>query len=160
MGFGIQGTSDATSVWQQQQQNGQSLRPFANLDLSEQQRTQVRSVFQNAKSQGLTQAQVKDQIDAILTPDQQATLQADQAAQPAQPSQPDVQNAPSANSGHHHHHHHGAGGSSSSSSDPTAASSSSAASSSAGLTETDVQNQVLAAASLTQQQIQNDVFTL
>jgi Spy/CpxP family protein refolding chaperone len=69
-----------------------SLRPFANLNLTEQQRTQIRSIFQQAKSQGLSQADVQQQINAVLTPTQQAQLQSDiqafqnQSAQ-AQPPQ-------------------------------------------------------------------------
>jgi Spy/CpxP family protein refolding chaperone len=54
-----------------------SLRPFANLDLTEQQRTQIRAIFQQAKSQGLSQTQIQQQINAILTPAQQTTLQND-----------------------------------------------------------------------------------
>jgi Spy/CpxP family protein refolding chaperone len=54
-----------------------SLRPFANLDLTEDQRTQIRSIFQQAKSQGLTQTQVQQAINAVLTPAQQQQLQSD-----------------------------------------------------------------------------------
>jgi Spy/CpxP family protein refolding chaperone len=54
-----------------------SLRPFANLDLTEQQRTEIRAIFQQAKSQGLSQTQIQQQINAILTPAQQTTLQND-----------------------------------------------------------------------------------
>jgi Spy/CpxP family protein refolding chaperone len=54
-----------------------SLRPFANLDLTEAQRTQIRAIFQQAKSQGLSQTQIQQQINAILTPAQQTTLQND-----------------------------------------------------------------------------------
>jgi Spy/CpxP family protein refolding chaperone len=54
-----------------------SLRPFANLNLSEDQRSQIRSIFQQAKSQGLSQTQVQQAINAVLTPDQQAQLQSD-----------------------------------------------------------------------------------
>jgi Spy/CpxP family protein refolding chaperone len=58
-----------------------SLRPFANLDLTEDQRTQIRSIFKTAKTDGSTQAQIQQQIFAILTPTQQTTLQNDIAAQ-------------------------------------------------------------------------------
>jgi len=208
MSFGIQGTSDPTSLLlQQQQQSGSGMRQFANLNLSEQQRTQIRSIFQNAKAQGLTRSQVQDQIKAILTPAQQATmpagsqsasdpfanlnLSAQQQTQVTQilqsakssgqswsqtqsqinavltPAQQqtfasDVQTAQSAHSGHHHHHHDGDGaGSSSSGQTATAAApSSSATSLSNGLTEADVQNQVLAAGAINQQQLQNDVLSL
>jgi Spy/CpxP family protein refolding chaperone len=54
-----------------------SLRPFANLDLTEDQRTQIRAIFQQAKSQGLSQTQVQQAINAVLTPAQQQTLQSD-----------------------------------------------------------------------------------
>jgi Spy/CpxP family protein refolding chaperone len=54
-----------------------SLRPFANLNLTEAQRTQIRSIFQQAKSQGLSQSQIQQEINAVLTPDQQAQLQTD-----------------------------------------------------------------------------------
>jgi len=54
-----------------------SLRPFANLDLTEQQRTQIRAIFQQAKTQGLSQTQIQQQINAVLTPAQQTTLQND-----------------------------------------------------------------------------------
>ena len=58
-----------------------SLRPFANLNLTEDQRTQIRSIFKTAKTDGSTQAQIQQQIFAILTPTQQTTLQSDIAAQ-------------------------------------------------------------------------------
>jgi len=54
-----------------------SLRPFANLDLTEAQRTQIRAIFQQAKTQGLSQTQIQQQINAVLTPAQQTTLQND-----------------------------------------------------------------------------------
>ena len=54
-----------------------SLRPFANLDLTESQRTQIRAIFQQAKTQGLSQTQIQQQINAVLTPAQQTTLQND-----------------------------------------------------------------------------------
>jgi Spy/CpxP family protein refolding chaperone len=101
---GIQSTSLAGTPSPYGTPDGsQSLRPFANLDLSEDQRTQIRSILQQAKSQGLSQTDVQNQIDGVLTPDQQTTLQSD------------VQNARSASSGHHHHHHGGGGQASSSS---------------------------------------------
>ena len=150
MSFGLQGISDPTAA-AQQQQSAPSLQPFANLDLSEQQRTQIRSIFQSAQSGGLSQSQVQDQINAVLTPAQQQTLQSD------------VQTAQGATPGHHHHHHHGAGGSSSASSgQTTSAGTSTAASSSSasgGLTESAIQNQVLAATSINQQQLQSEVLS-
>jgi Spy/CpxP family protein refolding chaperone len=107
---GIQGTSltgglspDATSG------GSQTLRPFANLNLTEDQRTKIRSILQQAKAQGLSAADVQKQINGVLTTDQQTTLQSD------------VQKAQSAPSGHHHHHHGSGGGSASSSSSSSSA---------------------------------------
>jgi len=54
-----------------------SLRPFANLNLTEAQRKQIRSIFQQAQSQGLSQTQIQQQINAVLTPAQQSQLQSD-----------------------------------------------------------------------------------
>ena len=103
MSFGVQGSTDAANLVGQQQQQGstQNLRPFANLDLSEDQRTQIRQIMSDARSQGLSESQVQTQINAVLTPQQQQTLQQD------------VQTAQSSGSGHHHHHSHGSGGPSS-----------------------------------------------
>ncbi len=125
--------------------NGGTLQPFANLDLTETQRTQIRSIFQNAKSEGLSQAQVQQQISAVLTPQQQQTFQTD------------VQNAQSTHSGRHHHHHGGGGSSSQSNADSITSSTPSATAPTNGLTETDVQNQVAAANSVILQQLQNEV---
>jgi len=63
-----------------------SLRPFANLNLTEEQRTQIRAIFKEAKSQGLSQTQIQQQINAVLTTAQQSTLQSDIAAFQAQQS--------------------------------------------------------------------------
>jgi hypothetical protein len=60
----------------------QSLQPFANLDLSEAQRTSLRSIFTNAKKTGESQADVQKQVDALLTTAQQKTLAADIKAGP------------------------------------------------------------------------------
>ena len=59
--------------------NGPTLRPFANLDLTEDQRKQIRQILQTAQSQGTSQSNVQTQIDAVLTPEQQQLLQADLA---------------------------------------------------------------------------------
>ena len=75
-----------------------SLRPFSKLNLTEDQRIQLRSILHNAKSQGLSKADVKKQIDAVLTPDQQATLAADQQYRSAQ-LQSTMQNASASGSG-------------------------------------------------------------
>jgi signal transduction histidine kinase len=62
---------------------------FANLNLTPAQQTQINQILQNAQNQGLTQAQTQAQIDAVLSPAQQATLQQD------------------LKQGHHHHHRSG-----------------------------------------------------
>lgn len=111
MSFGVQGVNDPFGAAQQGTDPSTSLRPFANLDLSSQQRTQIRQILGNAKSQGLSQSQVQSQIDGVLTPQQQQTMQTDLQ-----------QSQGSSTSGHHHHHgHHGGGQSSaaSASSDTT-----------------------------------------
>jgi Spy/CpxP family protein refolding chaperone len=77
--FGIQGTTAGTSS--AVSQSGSSLRPFANLDLTEQQRKQIRQIFQTAQSQGTSQSDVQSQINAILTPAQQQQLQTDLQSQ-------------------------------------------------------------------------------
>jgi Spy/CpxP family protein refolding chaperone len=58
-------------------QSGQSLQPFANLDLTEAQRTSLRAILANAKKTGESKADVTKQIDALLTPAQQQTLASD-----------------------------------------------------------------------------------
>jgi Spy/CpxP family protein refolding chaperone len=126
MSFGVQGIGDPSQL--DGSSTTTSLRGFANLDLTEDQRTQLRAIFKTAKTEGLSQDQVQSQIDNVLTPAQQQTLQTD------------VQNARSAHSGHHHHH--GGGGS---------------ATSVNGVTEADIQNQIAAATALTQQQLQSEV---
>jgi Spy/CpxP family protein refolding chaperone len=64
-------------------QSGQSLQPFANLDLTEAQRTSLRAILANAKKTGESKADVTKQIDALLTPAQQQTLASDLKAGPA-----------------------------------------------------------------------------
>lgn len=54
-----------------------SLRPFANLDLTEDQRKKIRDIFKTAKADGLSDTQIQDQINAVLTPDQLTTLEND-----------------------------------------------------------------------------------
>jgi hypothetical protein len=115
-------------------QSQQSLQPFANLDLTQAQRTSLRSIFTNAKQNGTSQAQVQQQVDAVLSPAQQKTLQSDLSAFRAE------------------HHHHGqadaapadsaASTGSASGTTPTAASSTTALSLIAN-----VQNQIAAATS-------------
>jgi Spy/CpxP family protein refolding chaperone len=81
-------------------QSQQSLQPFSNLNLTEAQRTQLRSIFTAAKQNGTSQADVQSQVNAVLTPAQQQTFASDLKA----------------GGGHHHHHH----SESSSSSQPSA----------------------------------------
>jgi len=130
---------------------GPNLRPFANLNLTDDQSSQIRSILQNAQSQGTSSSDVQSQINAVLNPQQQQTLQADLQAQKG--------------GGHHHHHHHAAAGSQSSSS---SAPSTSAAEEPAlvpadptlqsGVSATDIQNQSTAASTIAQQQLQNDLL--
>jgi Spy/CpxP family protein refolding chaperone len=80
MSFGVQSTT--TDPWSTQANgtsgSSTSLRPFSNLNLSETQRTQIRSILQTAKQNGTSHADVQSQINGVLTPDQQATLQTSQ----------------------------------------------------------------------------------
>lgn len=205
MSFGVQGTT--SDPWASQQTGGSSstsLRPFSNLNLTEDQRTKIRSILQTAKSQGTSQSDVQSQVNAVLSPSQQQTLQSNlqqiaasssssqqQTASPSSlfanlnltssqqqqiqsilqtahangnstsdvqsqimavltPSQQstfqsNVQNAQSAGSGRHHHH--GGGGGATSTTDGTLS-----ATLANGLSQTDIQNAVLAAQSLLNQQ--------
>jgi len=97
----------------------QSLQPFSNLNLTEAQRTQLRSVFTAAKQNGTSKADVQSQVNAVLTPAQQQTLAADLKA------------------GGGHHHHHQSESSSSSQSSATAVGSTSATPSTADDTTID-----------------------
>lgn len=58
-------------------QGQQSLQPFSNLDLTEAQRASLRSIFTTAKQSGAPQADVQQQVNAVLTPAQQQTLTSD-----------------------------------------------------------------------------------
>lgn len=58
-------------------QSQQSLQPFANLDLTEAQRTQLRSIFTAAKHSGSSPSDVQQQVDSVLSPAQQKTLAQD-----------------------------------------------------------------------------------
>jgi Spy/CpxP family protein refolding chaperone len=109
MSFGVQGVNNSLGT-AQQGDGSSSMRPFANLNLTSDQRSEIRSILSNAKSQGTSEAQVQTQINAVLTPQQQQTLQTDQ------------QQGQGTQAGHHHHHHHGGGGSSSTSSTTSATS--------------------------------------
>jgi Spy/CpxP family protein refolding chaperone len=115
MSFGVQGVNDPLAAAQQNGSAGTSLRTFANLDLTADQRTQIRSILSNAKSQGTSEAQVQSQIAGVLTPQQQQTLQTD------------LQQGQGSQAGHPHHHHHG--GPSSAASSTTSSTSSTSTSS-------------------------------
>ena len=95
-GLSVSASQSYASVGTQSQQ---SLQPFSNLDLTEAQRTQLRSIFTAAKQNGTSQADVQGQVSAVLTPAQQQTLASDLKA-----------------SGGHQHHHRSEGSSSSESS--------------------------------------------
>jgi hypothetical protein len=130
-------------------QSQPSLQPFSNLNLTEAQRTQLRSVFQAAKQNGTSQADVAQQVNSILTPAQQKTLAADITSGAAG-----------------HHHHHGGGGSSTDASEtstpstpaPTTASAASPGSSILA-TITNIQNQVAAAQSAVTENLQQQVLS-
>lgn len=75
---GIQGTGSTGALSPYATSSGSpTLRPFANLNLTEDQRAKIRSILQQAKSQGTSQADVEKQINSVLTADQQKTLQSD-----------------------------------------------------------------------------------
>jgi len=113
-------------------QNQQSLQPFSNLDLTEAQRTQLRTIFSAAKQDGTSQADVQKQISAILNPAQQQTLASDLKAR----------------GGHSGHHHHDSAASTAPSSvDPTEAAASPSPGSSILDVVTNIQNQAVAAQS-------------
>jgi len=110
MSFGVQGVNDPLAAAQQNGSASTSLRPFANLNLSSDQRTQIRSILSNATSQGTSEAQVQSQIAAVLTPQQQQTFQSD------------LQQGQGSPTGHHHHHHGGHSSAASSTTSSTSAS--------------------------------------
>ena len=80
MSYGVQSAGLFGSSSQTGGSTSNSLRPFANLDLTEDQRKQIRSVLKTGDSQGLSQSEIQQQINAILTPTQQSTLQSDLAS--------------------------------------------------------------------------------
>jgi hypothetical protein len=89
----------ATALAQSASQNAAlAASPFANLNLTGQEQTEIQSILQRAQSSSLSFAQVANQIDAVLSPSQQTTFQQDLSTFQAQHKQ--------------HHHHHGSGGSS------------------------------------------------
>jgi hypothetical protein len=127
-------------------QSQQSLQPFANLDLTATQRTQLRSIFTSAKQNGSSQADVQKQVDAVLTPAQQQTLASD------------------IKTGSHHggHHHHDADTSATQSSATAAgaAEPSTANSPSSTILDaiTNIQNQAAAAQSTLAGNLQHEVL--
>jgi hypothetical protein len=124
-------------------QGQQSLQPFGNLDLTEAQRTQIRSIFTSAKQDGTSQSDVQSQINAVLTPAQQTTLAGDKAA----------------GSGHHHHHESESTSQTSATSDgSTPAASSTSPASTILNTVTNIQNQVAAAQSTLVENLQQQVL--
>jgi Spy/CpxP family protein refolding chaperone len=71
--------------------------PFANLNLSAQQQQQIQAIFsQNSQSGSQTPTQLFQQVENVLTPQQQQTLKTDLETL----------------SSHHNHHHHGSDSSS------------------------------------------------
>jgi len=57
-----------------------NFRAFSGLNLSEDQRTQIRSIVKNALEEGTPYESVESQITSVLTPSQQAQLTQQQAA--------------------------------------------------------------------------------
>jgi Spy/CpxP family protein refolding chaperone len=214
MSFGIDATSLLSSQYPNSTTGGTGgLRQFAGLNLSEQQRTQMRSILQNAKSQGTSQADVQQQLEGVLTPDQQAQFTAAQTGQTTPSTQSsqstpglfanlnltadqqtkidsiladaktngtsstdvksqidavltdsqktqlaaNVQNARASGSGHHRHH--GGGGGADSTSSTSAASTTASTTSASGVTESDLQNQALAALSVLTKYVESQVTT-
>ncbi len=147
-------TSLASSLATTANSDTANLRQFANLDLTESQRTQIRSIAQNAKTSNLSISQLQSQIGNVLTPQQQATLATDQSSMRAGGG-----------------HHRAFDGSVSAASSPSSASttpltmleedteSSQSASTVNGLTLEDLQNQAAAGDSLSQQQLANQLFS-
>jgi len=128
-------------------QTQQSLQPFANLDLTEAQRTQLRSIFTSAKQNGTSQAEVQTEVNAALTPAQQQTLASDIKA----------------GAGHFGgHHHHAADASTTPSSAATSGAAQPSASTSPSSTIldaiTNIQNQAAAAQSTIVENLQQQVL--
>jgi Spy/CpxP family protein refolding chaperone len=59
---------------------GSGSDPFANLNLTSAQQSQIEQIFTSAKTNGTSQTGVQSQINAILTPTQQQQLQSNLAA--------------------------------------------------------------------------------
>jgi Spy/CpxP family protein refolding chaperone len=100
MSFGIQSTQNLSSSPTTAQTSAtnapagaNAADPFANLDLTAQQQQQFQQIFGNVRNGTLSPSQAQDQINAILTPTQQQTLQNDLQQMRAR----------------HHHRHNGGG---------------------------------------------------
>jgi hypothetical protein len=126
-------------------QNQQSLQPFSNLDLTEAQRAQLRTIFSAAKQDGTSQADVQKQINAILSPAQQQTLAGDLKAR-------------GAHSGHHHHDSNASAVTSSGTADPTEPATSASPDSSILDVVANIQNQAVAAQSTIVGNLQHQVL--
>jgi Spy/CpxP family protein refolding chaperone len=126
-------------------QSQQSLQPFANLDLTEAQRTQLRSIFSAAKQNGTSQADVESQVNAVLTPAQQQALASDIKA----------------GGGHSGRHHHQAQNASTSQASPPESATSAAASPPTTILAaiTNIQNQAVAAQSTILDNLQQQVLS-
>ncbi len=128
--------------------------PFANLDLTSAQQTQIQSIVQSGQSQGLSFSQVQNQIRGVLSPSQQQTFDTD---------------LQSVKHSGHHHHRGGSDGSSATAdvlspsfgqTDDDESTSTASAPTVNGLTVSDLQNQVLAAQAINQSQMQNSLLQL
>jgi Spy/CpxP family protein refolding chaperone len=96
MSYGVQSAGLFGSTSQTDGSTSTSLRPFANLDLTEDQRKQIRSILHSADSQGLSQSEIQQEINAILTPAQQTTLQSDLSSLTSSSTSSAAQSTPSA----------------------------------------------------------------
>lgn len=79
MSYGTSGISGSSAAYGSQppQDPFSGSGPFANLNLTSQQQTQIQNILSQARSQGLSRSQVQSEINNVLTPDQQKTLQSD-----------------------------------------------------------------------------------
>lgn len=125
----------------------QTLPPiFANLNLTADQQTQIQSILANAQSQGLSPAQVKSEINSVLTTSQLQLLQQN------------VQNAQAGNAGRNTTGSD-AGSSQGNNSSTATTSSTSNATLPNGLTASDIQKQIAAALSAVLQHLESEIGT-
>jgi Spy/CpxP family protein refolding chaperone len=75
-----------------------NLQQYSDLGLSESQRTQIRSIVRSAQSDGLTQAQVQQQIGSVLTPQQLSQLQSESGSSSSSSTSTSSSSATSASS--------------------------------------------------------------